>query len=209
MSCLSCLVLRVACYLLPHLNACRRHLVAALGQTFIMWTELQRSGIFEDVAQWHTFLDTLTFFSACWRYCFPGLQLPTAPPDEHLPQLDLILEVLTLVRIALQMPMRSMSRTLHTVGNRYVRKIGFREHLVHLRRHSLSSPTSLSLHKRFRRRLHPDLHRQLRPEMLDDIQAHYFTLYQLGSNTGASFQTMRDLLSVAFLLFPATFHLCQ
>ena len=62
----------------------------------------------------------------------------------------------------------------------------------------MSSPTSLSLHKRFRRRLHPDLHRQLRPEMLDDIQAHYSTLYQLGSNTGASFQTMRDLLSAAF-----------
>ena len=34
--------------------------------------------------------------------------------------------------------------------------------------------------------------------MLDDIQAHYSTLYQLGSNTGASFQAMRDLLSAAF-----------
>ena len=78
----------------------------------------------------------------------------------------------------------------------------------------LSSPTSLSLHKRFRRRLHPDLHRQLRPEMLDDIQAHYSTLYQLGSNTGASFQTMRDLLSAAFsthsaLLLPTTLRLRQ
>ena len=82
--------------------------------------------------------------------------------------------------------------------HRLLRKIGFREHLVDFWRHSLSSPTSLSLHKRFRRRLHPDLHRQLRPEMLDDIQAHYSTLYQLGSNTGASFQTMRDLLSAAF-----------
>ena len=82
--------------------------------------------------------------------------------------------------------------------HRLLRKIGFREHLVDFRRHSLSSPTSLSLHKRFRRRLHPDLHRQLRPEMLDDIQAHYSTLYRLGSNTGASFQTIRDLLSAAF-----------
>ena len=113
--------------MLPLLNACRRHLAAALGQTFIMWTELQRSGIFEDVAQWYslaTFLDTLTFFSACWRYCFPGLQLPTAPPDEyesiqHLPQLDLILDVLTLVRIALPIPTHSVSRTRHTVANRY------------------------------------------------------------------------------------------
>ena len=82
--------------------------------------------------------------------------------------------------------------------HRLLRKIGFREHLVDFRRHSLSSPTSLSLHKRFRRRLHPDLHRQLRPEMLDDIQSHYSVLYQLGSNTGASFQAMRDLLPAAF-----------
>ena len=82
--------------------------------------------------------------------------------------------------------------------HRLLRKIGFREHLVDFRRHSLSSPTSISLHKRFRRRLHPNLHRQLRPEMLDDIQAHYSTFCQLGSNTGASFQTMRDLLSAAF-----------
>ena len=82
--------------------------------------------------------------------------------------------------------------------HRLLRKMGFREHLVDFRRHSLSSPTSLSLHKRFRRRLHPDLHRQLRPEMLDDIQAHYSTLYQLGSNTGAPFQAMRDLFSAAF-----------
>ena len=82
--------------------------------------------------------------------------------------------------------------------HRLLRKVGFREHLVDFRRHSLSSPTSLGLHTRFRRRLHPDLQRQLRPEMLDDIQAHYSTLYQLGSNTGASFQAMRDLLSAAF-----------
>ena len=82
--------------------------------------------------------------------------------------------------------------------HRLLRTIGFREHLVDFRRHSLSSPTSLSLHKRFRRRLHPDLHRQLRPEMLDDIQARYSTLYRLGSNTGASFQTMSELLSAAF-----------
>ena len=32
---------------------------------------------------------------------------------------------------------------------------------------------------------------------MDDIQTHYSTLYQLGSNTGASFQTMRELLSAA------------
>ena len=82
--------------------------------------------------------------------------------------------------------------------HRLLRKIGFNEHLVDFRRHSLSSPTSLSLHKRFPLRLHPDLHRQLRPEMLDDIQAHYSTLYRLGSNTGASFQSMRELLSAAF-----------
>ena len=109
---------------MPHLNACRRHLAAALGQTFIMWTELQRSGMFEDFAQWHSLATFLEFFSACWRYCFPGLQLPTAPADEyesiqHLPQLDLILDALTLVRIALQIPMHSMSRTRHTVANRY------------------------------------------------------------------------------------------
>ena len=72
--------------------------------------------------------------------------------------------------------------------------MGFREHLVDFRRHSLSSPTSLGLHKR----LHPDLQRQLRPDMLDDIQAHFSILYQLGSNTGASFQATRDLLSAAF-----------
>ena len=82
--------------------------------------------------------------------------------------------------------------------HRLLRKVGFREHLVDFRRHSLSSPTSLGLHKRFRRRLHPDLQRQLRSDMLDDIQAHYSILYQLGSNTGASFQAMRDLLSAAF-----------
>ena len=82
--------------------------------------------------------------------------------------------------------------------HRILRKVGFREHLVDFRRHSLSPPTSISLHKRFRRRLHPDLQRQLRPDILDDIQAHYSILYQLGSNTGASFQVMRDLLSAAF-----------
>ena len=93
------------------------------------WLDIRHrhGGIFEDVAQWHslaTFLDTLTFFSACWRYCFPGLQRPSVPMDEyesiqHLPQLDLILEVLTMVRIALQIPMHSMSRSRHTVANRY------------------------------------------------------------------------------------------
>ena len=34
----------------------------------------------------------------------------------------------------------------------------------------MAVPTSLALHKRFRRRLHPNLHRQLRPEVMDDIQ---------------------------------------
>ena len=67
---------------------------------------------------------TLTFFSACWQNCFPGLQPPSVPMDEyesiqHLPQLDLILKVLTMVRIALQIPMHSMSRSRHTVANRY------------------------------------------------------------------------------------------
>ena len=70
---MSCeLLVSCCCTCLKH--ACRRHLVAAIGQTCIMWTELQRSGIFGDVAQWHslaTFLDTLTFFSRCWRHCFP------------------------------------------------------------------------------------------------------------------------------------------
>ena len=68
--------------------------------------------------------------------------------------------------------------------HRLLRKLGFRKHLVDFRR-SISSPTSLSLH-------------QLRSEMLDGIQARYSTVYQLGSNTGASFQTMRDLVSAAF-----------
>ena len=49
---------------------------------------------------------------------------PSVPMDEyesilHLPQLDLILEVRTMVRIALQIPMPSMSRSRHTVTSRY------------------------------------------------------------------------------------------
>ena len=84
-------------------------------------------------------------------------------------------------------------------AHRLLRKIGLREHLVDFRRHSISTPASLTLHKRFRRRLHPNLHRQLRPDMMEDIQEHYYsTLCRLGSNTGASFQTMRELLSAAF-----------
>ena len=91
-----------------------------------MWTELQRSGIFDDVAQWHTlstFLETVTFVSACWRFCFPELPLPAVPPDEYesihqLPHLDVVLEVLTLVRNALQIPMTAMSHTRHVVANR-------------------------------------------------------------------------------------------
>ena len=245
-------------------------LTAVLFQLCIMWTELQRSGVFDEVVQWRTlstFLETLTFVSACWRFFFPELNQFT-----NYPHLDVVLEVLTLVRIALQIPMTAVSHTQHAVANRYeihrcrmtayllvcflqrpisqdngcippffdvlhcaipiqirlptfsvwvqeskwqytlrphlnapwvhrlLRKVGFREHLVDFRRHSLSSPTSLSLHKRFRRRLRPNLHRQLRPAVLDDIQAHYSALYQLGSNTGASFQTMRGLLSA----FPPT-----
>ena len=38
---------------------------------------------------------------------------------EQLPRLDLILEVLVVVRIALQIPIHSMSRSYHTVANRY------------------------------------------------------------------------------------------
>ena len=92
-----------------------------------MWTELQRSGIFDDVAQWHslsTFLETVTFVSACWRLCFPELPLPAVPPDEYesihqLPHLDVVLEVLTLVRITLQIPMTAVSHTRHVVAKRY------------------------------------------------------------------------------------------
>ena len=55
---MSCeLLVACCCTCLKH--ACRRHLVAAIGQTCIMWTELQRSGIFDDVAQWHL----LSYFS--------------------------------------------------------------------------------------------------------------------------------------------------
>ena len=43
-----------------------------------------------------------------------------------------------------------------------------------------------------------DVHHQLRPQALDDVQAHYNQLYELGSDTGASFETMRELLSAAF-----------
>ena len=109
------------------MNACRRHLVAFLGCISIMWTELRHSGIFDGVAQWHslaTFLNSLTVFSTCWQYCFPGLPPPSIPMDEYesiqqLPQLDLILEALTVVRIALQTPIHSMPRSSHTVANRY------------------------------------------------------------------------------------------
>ena len=349
------------------LYPCRRLMVDFIGCIFTMLAELRRCGIYDDVAQWQSldnFLHSLTMFSTCWQYCFPGLPTPSIPADEYesitqLPWLGLILEVLVVVRTALQIPNHAMSHSQHTVANRYelhrcrctayllisflqrlisqdhgyfppffevlhfykasllceimhstfadtrhlrslrarfpmrrhptfpmahtllrwcdyqdvlrrehsrsrkflqllrgrhaffepalhywkrsntywlfcavpveiklpvssvwvqeskwqyllrphlnapwahrlLRKVGFREHLVDFRRHSLSSPTSLGLHKRFRRRLHPDLQRQLRPDMLDDIQAHYSILYQLGSNTGASFQPMRDLLSAAF-----------
>ena len=67
-----------------------------------MLAELRRCGIYDDVAQWHsldTFLHSLTMFSTCWQYCFPGLPPPSIPIDEYesvaqLPWLGLILEVL-------------------------------------------------------------------------------------------------------------------
>ena len=49
-----------------------------------MWTEFQRSGIFDEVVQWRTlstFLETLTFVSACW-FCCPELPRPPVPADE-------------------------------------------------------------------------------------------------------------------------------
>ena len=54
-------------------------------QSCNMWTEFQRSGIFDEVAQWRTlstFLETLTFVSACWWLCFPELPRPPVPADE-------------------------------------------------------------------------------------------------------------------------------
>ena len=92
-----------------------------------MWTEFQRSGIFDEVVQWSTlstFLETLTFVSACWWFCFPELPRPPVPADEfesiqHLAHLDMILEVLTLVRIALQIPMTAVSHTRQAAANRY------------------------------------------------------------------------------------------
>ena len=53
-------------------------------QSCNMWTGFQRSGIFDEVAQWRTlstFLETLTFVSACW-FCFPELPRPPVPADE-------------------------------------------------------------------------------------------------------------------------------
>ena len=54
-------------------------------QSCNMWTEFQRNGIFDEVVQWRslsTFLETLTFVSACWWYCFPELPRPPVPADE-------------------------------------------------------------------------------------------------------------------------------
>ena len=54
-------------------------------QSCNMWTEFQRSGIFDEVVQWRTlstFLETLTFVSACWWFCFPELPRPPVPADE-------------------------------------------------------------------------------------------------------------------------------
>ena len=94
--------------------------------------------------------------------------------------------------------------------HRLLRKICFREHLVVFRRHSLSSPTSLGLHQRFRRRLHPDLQRQLRPEMLDDIQAHYSTGIQHRCVVpGYARLTVGGFSSYSALLLPTTLRLRQ
>ena len=92
-----------------------------------MLAELRRCGIYDDVAQWHsldTFPHSLTMFSTCWQYCFPGLPPPAIPIDEYesvgqLPWLGLILEVLVVVRTALQIPIHAMSQSHHTVANRY------------------------------------------------------------------------------------------
>ena len=54
-------------------------------QSCNMRTEFQRSGIFDEVVQWRTlstFLETLTFVSACRWFCFPELPRPPVPADE-------------------------------------------------------------------------------------------------------------------------------
>ena len=92
-----------------------------------MLDELRRGGIYDDVAQWQSLddlLHSLTTFSTCWNYCFPGLPPPSIPVEEYesitqLPWLGLILEVLVVVRIALQIPNCAMSNSHHTVANRY------------------------------------------------------------------------------------------
>ena len=92
-----------------------------------MLDELRHCGIYDDVAQWQSLDDLLhsfTVFSTCWHYCFPGLPLPSIPIEEYesitqLPWLGLILEVLVVVRMALQIPNRAMSSSNHTVANRY------------------------------------------------------------------------------------------
>ena len=92
-----------------------------------MLDELRRCGIYDDVAQWQSLddlLHSLTMFSTCWQYCFPGLPPPSIPTEEYesitqLPWLGLILEVLVVVRIALQIPNHAMSHSQRTVANRY------------------------------------------------------------------------------------------
>ena len=109
------------------LYPCRRLMVDFIGCIFTMLAELRRCGIYDDVAQWQSldnFLHSLTMFSTCWQYCFPGLPPPSISADEYesitqLPWLGLILEVLVVVRIALQIPNHAVSYCQHTVANRY------------------------------------------------------------------------------------------
>ena len=56
-----------------------------IEQSCNMWTEFQRSGIFDEVLQRRTlstFLEALTFVSACWWFCFPEVPRPPVPADE-------------------------------------------------------------------------------------------------------------------------------
>ena len=76
--------------------------------------------------QWRTlstFPEALTFVSACWCFCFLEMSRPPVPAYEYEPvqhlHLNMILEVLTLVRIALQIPATAVSHTRHAAANRH------------------------------------------------------------------------------------------